>query len=152
MTPSFFIRKLLLASAIATVLITPSIQASPDELGQRWSERSALASKHMAEPGLDACDLAIDRAFAHPKEGRSDPFRSFVLDADVGGQALSVSYSFRQGRLASFELVSLPAGWIARQRAGSKTLTVLVAPAHCAMDFCTDDPFAVGACAGDTPE
>jgi hypothetical protein len=65
---------------------------------------------------------------------------------------MRVSYSFRSGRLASFELISLPANWLARQRTGSKTLTILVAPSRCAMDFCTSDPFVAGACAGDTPE
>ena len=133
-------------------LFATSIQAAPDELGQRWRERSALAAEHLAAPGLDACDVAIGKAFEQPRQTEHSPFRTFDLAARVNGQAMEFSYSFRQGRLASFQLVSLPAGWIARQRTGSKTLSVLVAPARCAMDLCTDDPFVQGACAGDVPE
>ena len=129
-----------------------STQAAPDELAHRWADRSALASKQLAEPGLDACDMALHRAFEHPKQADYPPFRTFDLAADIGDQTMKVSYSYRHGRLASFQLVSLPPNWIARQRTGSKTLSILVAPARCAMDFCTDDPFVLGACAGDTAE
>ena len=144
---------------IHIVLITLALTASSlrayaadDELGRVWLARSELASKHLSHPGNDACDIALDRAFAHPREINTRVFRTFNLLVELGGQTLQVSYSYRGGQLASFELVALPPKWIARQRTNSKTLSVLVASANCAMDFCTSNPLAPGACAGDTPE
>jgi hypothetical protein len=49
-------------------------------------------------------------------------FRIFELSVDISGQVLGASYAYRDGKLASFQLTSLPPRWMARQRASSKTL------------------------------
>ena len=133
-------------------LSAPTGAAATDELGRLWLARSETATRHLAQPGLDACDIAIDKAFQQPRERTGEVFRTFDLTVELSGQVLQASYSYRGGNLASFELISLPSKWVARQRAKSKTLSILVAPANCALDFCTNDPFAQGPCPGDSPE
>jgi hypothetical protein len=131
---------------------TSSGAASADELGTMWLARSEAASKHLAQPGLDVCDIALDKAFQHPREINSGSFRTFDLKVELDGQVLQASYSYKSGNLSSFNLISLPPKWFATQRASTKTLSILVGAANCAMDFCTNDPLAIGPCAGDTPE
>lgn len=140
--------------ALGTVLSlsVPTQVAAEDALRKAWLARSEAASSYLERPGLDACDQAIGRAFQKPREIKRGPFRSFELDVELSGQSLRAAYSYRDGELASFELRSLPRGWIARQRSNTKTLSILVGPATCAMDFCTADPFKQGPCAGDVPE
>ncbi len=126
--------------------------AATDEITAAWSVRADRAAKRLTQPGLDACDVAYEKAFQHAKESARPPFRVFELAAEISGQALRVSYSYRGGRLTSFEVITLPSGWIGRQRVNSKTLSILVGSAKCAMDFCTSDPLAAGPCPGDPPE
>jgi hypothetical protein len=123
-----------------------------DELAKKWAQRADAAAKRLVAPGLDACDIAVERAFKAAKESMKGDFRSFELNVDISGSALNASYSYKDGRLASFELYKLPSRWVARQRVGSKTLSILVADSYCAFDLCTNDPFADGPCPGDTPE
>ena len=126
--------------------------AANDEVGPAWRARAETASRNLSRGRLDACDMALEKAFANVEETNDKPFRSFHLVADVQGQSLHVAYSYRGTSLASFELIALPSPWVARQRVNSKTLSLLVAPARCAIDLCTNDPFAQGACPGDPPE
>ena len=127
-------------------------QPAGDELAKKWAQRSAAAAKRLVAPGLDACDTGVEGAFKAAKESLAGAFRSFELEIDISGNVLNVSYSYKGGKLASFEFYNLPGGWIARQRVGSKTLSVLVPDSNCALDLCTNDPFAVGPCPGDAPE
>ena len=142
------------AVPILVVLAATSVVtlAERDEIAAAWLARADRAAKRLAEPGLDACDVAYERAFQRPKENARPPFRVFELAVEISGRTLRASYSYRVGKVASFELISLPPGWIARQRVNSKTLSILVAAANCGMDFCTSDPLVAGPCPGDTPE
>lgn len=123
-----------------------------DELAKKWEQRADAAVKKLVTPGLDACDIATERAFKNAKESVKGNYRSFDLIFGISGSTLNASYSYKDGRLASLELYSLPSRWVARQRVGSKTLSILVADSYCAFDLCTNDPFAAGPCLGDTPE
>jgi len=138
--------------AIVLAATSAAALAATDEIAEAWSTRADRAAKRLTQPGLDACDVAYERAFQRAKENARPPFRVFELAVEISGQTLRASYSYRGGRIAAFELISLPAGWIGRQRASSKTLSILVGPANCALDFCTSDPLIAGPCPGDTPE
>ncbi len=144
----------LLAMTVTALSLKAAVTAAPadDELVKSWAKRASTAKKRLAAPGLDACDMAVERAFQRVKESTTGKFRSFGLQVDISGKVLTASYSYRDGRLVSFELITLPGRWIARQRAESKTLSILVPDANCAFDLCTSDPFAAGPCPGDTPE
>jgi len=141
---------------ILAVLLAPLTDAaanfSSDQIANSWHQRAQVAAKRLSEPGLDACDSGREVAFQHPRAFVAGILRHYELSVQVSGQTLRVSYSYNGQNLASFELISLPLSWIARQRVDSKTLSILVGPANCALDFCTNDPFALGPCSGDKPE
>lgn len=122
--------------------------ATPDPVSAAWRARAKLAAKKLAGPGLDACDRGVELAFQHPEEKVSGNRRDFILAIEVDGKTMLVTYSYETQRLEAFGILALPPGWLALQKAGSKTLTVLLSSASkCALDLCTDDPTAGGPCA-----
>ncbi len=140
---------------LATLLVSLTgaiADSNGDQISNAWRQRSLLAAKKLAGPGLDACDRGLELAFQHPKEFMAGTLRTYELTVQVSNQTLLASYSYKGQKLASFELIFLPPGWIARQRVDSKTLSILVGTADCALDFCTNNPFASGPCSGDKPE
>jgi len=147
----------LRVTAIATVLVAIFLPVQPgnsaetgrDEIGNAWKARAAKAAKNLAGSGLDACDMAFERAFERPKEGTSGSLRVFELTFDIRGKKMVATYSYDSGRLDAFGIVMLPQRWMAVQRANSKTLNILVADEHCAFDLCTRDPFSIGPCRGE---
>ena len=143
-------------TVILATFLAPLADAMADSTGNQiadaWRQRAQVAAKKLTEPGLDACDRGLELAFQYPKEFMTSAWHRYGLAVQISNQTLYASYTYNSRGLASFELVSLPPGWIARQRVDSKTLSILVGAANCALDFCTNNPFASGACPGDKPE
>jgi hypothetical protein len=121
-------------------------------LAKKWAQRADTAAKRLVAPGLDACDMAVERAFEAVKKSIAENFQLFGLQVDISGNTLNAAYLYKDGKLAAFQLYKLPSRWAAKQRVGSKTLSIFVADSNCAFDLCTDDPFASGPCPGDIPE
>jgi len=137
-----------LASIVILGAIVRPAAAGPDPVSAAWRARAELAAKRLAGPGLDACDRGVELAFQHPEEKVTGSRRAFFLSIEVDGNAMLVTYSYEMQRLEAFGVVALPPGWFALQKAGSKTLTVLLSHgSKCALDLCTDDPTAGGPCA-----
>ena len=115
-----------------------------------WKARQDLARQRIAKGGLDACDLALERAFEASKEKSEGGWRTYELAVDVEGQVLLAAYRYEGNRFDGFGLVRLPSKWVAYQRADSKTLRLLISEPHsCAFSLCTRGPTADGACAGE---
>ncbi len=141
---------------ILATLIAPLTDAIADSTGDQtanvWRQRARVAVKKLTEPGLDACDRGLELAFQQPKESTTGNLRTYDLFVQVSNQTLRASYSYKDQKLSSFQLISLPLNWFARQRVDSKTLSIIVGTANCVMDFCTNDPLVLGPCPGDKPE
>jgi hypothetical protein len=141
---------------LVTILLLPLTHAvantNGDPIANAWRQRAQVAAKKLAEPGLDACDRGIELAFQKAKESTTGTIRTYELLVQVSKQTLRAAYSYEGQKLSSFELISLPPNWFARQRVDSKTLSIIVGTANCAMDFCTDNPLVPGSCVGDKPE
>lgn len=142
-----------IAIAIATVVTVFLSQASaqapdsaPDPVAAAWKSRAAAAAKKLAAPGLDKCDMGLERAFQESVETTSGKQRSFGLPVTVDGETMVVSYTYVGQRLNAFMLVELPPDWLAVQKPESKALTILVQNSNCTFDLCTNDPFTTGLC------
>ena len=120
---------------------------APDSVGKAWKTRTESAMKKLAAPGLDKCDKGLELAFQYPNEVTTGTQRSFELLIDIDGQAMVASYSYEGKRMSTFALLALPPGWLAVQKADSKTLNILVTGSNCSFDLCTNDPFTTGPCA-----
>ena len=143
-----------IAIAIATVVTVFLAQASaqapdsvPDTVGVAWRSRAEAATKKLAAPGLDKCDMGLERAFQESAEVISGKQRSFGLHVTIDGQTMVASYTYIGQRLNAFMLVELPSEWLAVQKTESKALNILVQNANCTFDLCTNDPFTTGLCA-----
>jgi hypothetical protein len=123
-------------------------QPPPDDIGVAWKLRAGEATKKLSMPGLDACDKALERGFEQFKETASKGERIYWLNIEIGGQTLVANYSYQGTRLSTFVLAALPARWLAVQKPDSKTLSILVGSANCALDLCTNNPFSGGPCVG----
>ena len=86
--------------------VRPGYGAEPggDEIGNAWKARAAKAAKNLAGGGLDACDMAFERAFERPKEGSSGALRVFELTFDIKGKKMIASYSYEGARLDTFAI------------------------------------------------
>ena len=143
-----------IAIAIATVVTIFLAQASaqaadsvPDTVAAAWRARAGAATKKLAAPGLDKCDMGLERAFQESVETTSGKQRSFGLHVTIDGQTMVASYTYVGQRLDAFTLAELPPEWFAVQKAESKALNILVQNSNCTFDLCTNDPFTTGLCA-----
>lgn len=134
---------LAVAVALFGAIASP---AKADDLKDAWHERAESAEIKLKAPGLDACDKAYEQAFASSTERTAGTQRTFNLTFDIGTGRMSAAYVYDGNRLSGFLLAALPPRWLAVQKAGGKTLSILIQEAQCAFDLCTDDPFAVGPC------
>ncbi len=117
-----------------------------DVLDGAWKHRAQAARKKLSKPGLDACDGAVERGFEQFQMTRSKDERTYSLRIRINGQTMTASYVYRGARLGEFVVSALPPRWLAVQKANSKTLSVLVGDANCALDLCTNNPFSDGPC------
>ncbi len=123
-----------------------------DEIANEWQQRSEAASKKLSMEGLDECDKAIERAFMHPERLSSRSVRTFKINFEVAGAQMHAAYAFKNNKLEAFQLLDLPAGWVAWQRAENKTLSVFVPATKCVIDICTNNPFGPAMCLREKPE
>ena len=106
-----------------------------------------LAKSRIAKGGLDACDLALEKAFQAAKQTKEKDVRSYNLAIEVDGRVLGAFYRYTGDKLDGFALVAVPSQWVAYQKADSKTLRFVVAPPqNCAFSLCTNGPTADGPC------
>lgn len=124
--------------------------AKADDLKDAWNARAESAEIKLKGPGLDACDKAYEHAFASSTERMAGTQRSFNLTFDIGTERMRAAYVYDGNRLSGFLIVALPPRWLTVQKMDGKTLSVLVQEAQCAFDLCTDDPFALGPCSGES--
>ena len=54
--------------AIVLAATSAAALAATDEIAEAWSTRADRAAKRLTQPGLDACDVAYERAFQRAKE------------------------------------------------------------------------------------
>jgi len=119
------------------------------DLEASWQARAAAARERLGKPGLDACDKAYESAFAKPNRSAVGKHPAYELRFNIGKRQMMAVYEFDGQSLSAFLLVRLPPGWLAYQKAHSKTLSVLVPTSKCAFDICTSNPFVDGACSGE---
>jgi hypothetical protein len=136
-----------LVTMLQVQLPAQAADSAADTVEQAWKARAEAATKRLASPGLDRCDRGLELAFQQPNQVTSGTQRSFELPIEIDRQAMVASYIYAGQRLTSFALLALPSGWLAVQKADSKTLNILVTSANCSFELCTSDPFAAGACA-----
>lgn len=147
---AFSLSMSLVFSTNANAAISQS--GADDEIDAQWKHRSEVASQRLSIDDLDECDKAIERAFKHPEETLANSVRRFKIGFDVAGVQLQVVYVFRNNQLEAFQMLNLPAGWVAWQRAENKTLSVFVPTAKCVVDICTNNPFGPSLCQGEKLE
>ncbi|MGZ6162424.1 MAG: hypothetical protein ACXWLS_03765 [Myxococcaceae bacterium] len=118
-----------------------------DQVDTTWRARKELAQSRIAKGGLDACDLALEKAFKTAKLTKEKDVRSYDLTIDVDGRVLGAFYRYTGDKLDGFALVAMPSQWVAYQKADSKTIRFIVAPPQaCAFSLCTSGPTADGPC------
>jgi hypothetical protein len=143
-----------ITSVVTIFLAQASAEAAdltPDTVTVVWRARAEAATKKLAAPGLDKCDMGLERAFQESVETTSGRQRSFGLHVTIDGQTMVASYTYVGQRLNAFMLVELPPEWLAVQKAESKALNILVQNSSCTLDLCTNDPFTTGLCAEHPP-
>jgi hypothetical protein len=132
---------------LSGVLQVTEAAPATDALGKAWETRAEQARRTLGKPGLDACDKGLEKAFESVKElPGKDGVHAYPLNIEVAGQTMRATYYYNGAQLTDFMLVSLPDSWLAVQKPGSKTLSILVTNSNCALDLCTDDPFTGGKC------
>lgn len=138
-------------ASIVTIFLTQvpaqAADLAPDSVAAAWKSRAEAATKKLAAPGLDKCDMGLERAFQESVEATSGKQRSFGLHVTIDGQTMVAFYTYVGQRLNAFMLVELPPEWLAVQKTGSKSLNILVPNSNCIFDLCTSDPFTTGPCA-----
>jgi hypothetical protein len=124
----------------------PRRDGPEDAVSRAWSLRAATATKRLGGKGLDACDRAVEQAFASAKVKSNGTDRTWFLTVEVGGQQMLVGWAYEGTQLKDFVVGALPPRWFLRKPAGSRVLTVLVSTSECALDLCPDDPLADAPC------
>lgn len=140
--------KAILGAVAALIFVVPAaaLAASPDAVARAWQQRAEQAKRNLTGSGLDACDRALEQAFAGARASAQGPRRSYELAIAVAGGTARMAFNYDGNRLSDFVLITLPDRWLGVQKPGSKTLSFLVADANCALDLCTDAPLAAAAC------
>jgi hypothetical protein len=114
-----------------------------------WRARADLASRKLAQPGMDACDRAVEEAFRQPRTDTTDGHRTYLLSIGNGREQMLVAYFYEQDVFKTFSIGALPPGWVVLQNAGKKTVTVRPGGLKCVFDLCASDPLVEGACRED---
>ena len=100
--------------AIVLAATSAAALAATDEIAEAWSTRADRAAKRLTQPGLDACDVAYERAFQRAKENARPPFRVFDLAVEISGQTLRASNSLarvdERGNRQTADLIELGCG------------------------------------------
>jgi len=118
-----------------------------DPVDEAWRARKELAKSRIAKGGLDACDLALEKAFQTAKLTKEKDVRSYDLVIKVDGRMVGAFYRYTGEKLDGFALVALPSQWVAYQKADSKTIRFVAAPPRdCAFSLCTNGPTDDGPC------
>lgn len=140
--------KAILGAVAALIFVLPvaALAAPPDAVAKAWQQRAEQAKKNLTGSGLDACDRALEQAFASAQASTKGPRRSYELHIAVAGGTARMAFNYDGGRLSEYFLITLPDRWLAVQKPDSKTLSFLVADANCALDVCTDAPLAGSVC------
>jgi hypothetical protein len=135
-----------IVAAAITFTTAQRAEAGDDAVAKAWKDRAEIAARKLAGSKLDLCDSALEKGFLAVKEQKADNPRLYMITVNVSGQIYRAGYSFDGDKVASFVQAELPEDWITIQNSNSKTLSVVAAPANCAFDLCTTDPFANGPC------
>jgi hypothetical protein len=137
--------RLLLLSLLAGTVT--GADEPKDPVDATWRARKELAQSRIAKGGLDACDLALEKAFQTAKLTKEKEVRSYDLTIEVDGRMLGAFYRYTGDKLDGFALVALPSQWVAYQKPDSKTIRFVVAPPQdCAFSLCTKGPTPNGPC------
>jgi hypothetical protein len=126
-------------------------EKEPDAVSKAWRARAELAGRKLASGKLDACDRAVEEAFAAAREDNTGKVRSFAMPLKLGGEAALVTYFYSGQTLESFTLGLMPKKWLIMQRATSKTVSIAPIGGDCALDLCTNNPTVDGPCPDDRP-
>lgn len=143
---------IVILAYLALATATPPTDRPPapgsDSVTRGWSARAALAEKRLQAGGLDACDRAVETAFAGARAKADGAKRIYLLKIEVEGERLPMlaAYGYDGSRLEDFVVVALPPGWLLRQPVGSRTLSVLLSTPSCAFDLCPSTPLAGAPC------
>ena len=142
------LKRFALLAGFGGVAIASSHAAPPpdDPVEVTWQSRTELARKRLDKGGLDACDLAVERAFLSHQRSGTGATRRFSLGIEIEDARLIATYEYSGAKLAVFGLLGVPSSWALYQKADSKTLTFLLGKGRCAFDLCTAGPTSEGYC------
>ncbi|MFY0666339.1 MAG: hypothetical protein JXQ97_17085 [Natronospirillum sp.] len=141
---------LLIAAATAVCVLAGPVMA--DTILDQWRQRAAIAQERLNNADFDACDVAYEYGFSSARQVRGGDRQTFEVTFQSDGQSMRVSYIYEGALLDSFVISALSPQWIAYQKVNNKTLTVIIPEERCAFDICTNDPFAIGFCSGESLE
>jgi hypothetical protein len=132
---------------ITALALLLSVVMPNDALDKAWRARAERATKKLLQPGLDACDRAVELAFQKPK-GAVTSVRTYALEITVGKDTMLVGYHYDGQTLKDFSMFGVPPTWRVHQLTDSKTISVVLKnEPGCAFDLCSNDPFSDGPCA-----
>lgn len=131
---------------LVAALLSSQAYCGDASLLQAWQSRSKLATDKLKQPNLDACDVAVEKAFQNAVGRQSDGLTIYELNIQIGNQTMKAAYSYKDKFLNDFLLINLPSRWLAHQSPNSQLFSVVVANSNCAFDLCVNNPFSASSC------
>lgn len=132
--------------ALVTVLLSSQAYCGDASTSQAWQSRSKLATAKLKRPKLDACDVAVEKAFQNAVGKQGDGLTIYELNIQIGNETMKAAYSYKDKTLNDFLLISLPSRWLAHQSPNSQLFSVVVVNSNCAFDLCVNNPFTTSSC------
>lgn len=132
--------------AMVTVLLSSQAYCGDASTSQAWQSRSKLATDKLKQPKLDACDVAVEKAFQNAVGKQGDGLTIYELNIQIGNETMRAAYSYKDKTLNDFLLISLPSRWLAHQSPNSQLFSVVVVNSNCAFDLCVNNPFSTSSC------
>ncbi len=132
--------------ALFTVLFSSQAYCGDASISQTWQSRSKLATDKLKQHKLDACDIAVEKAFQHAVGKQGDGSTIYELNIQVGNETMKAAYSYKDRILNDFILISLPSRWFAHQIPNSQLFSVVVVDSNCAFDLCVNNPLSTSSC------
>lgn len=132
--------------ALVAVLVSSEAYCSDASISQAWQSRSQLATDKLKQPKLDACDIAVEKAFQNAVSKRGEGLTIYELNIQIGNETMKAAYSYKDRTLKDFLLISLPSRWLAHQSPNSQLFSVVVVNSNCAFDLCVNNPLSTSSC------
>lgn len=129
-----------------TILLSSQAYCADDSISRAWESRSKEAADNLKSSSLDACDIAVEKAFQNATRKHGNGQTIYELNIQISNQIMKAGYSYKNNVLNDFMLINLPSRWMAHQAPKSQNFSVIVLDSNCAFDLCINNPFGASSC------